>query len=145
MLSYIFSELHVIDMLLQPIQEREIREETITTKFLGNQISKLRVCLVKPPSRGNTIGNINEFVNTKHSDKIFEDRLLNEFWVKRGYAVNFMGSNNSEVCHPNALRLALFNYGHFSKQIAVLYKINAGDGPEWLASTHFGKLFLDRL
>ena len=105
------SELFIIDKGLQFVQQSQVRQEFMTAKLLRNESGQGGIGLVKPATRGDTVGDVHEPVRSVDIYKVFEKSGLEEIRVQLSHTVDLVRSNDCQISHAHHLGVRLLNNG----------------------------------
>jgi hypothetical protein len=115
-----FAELLVIGIVLDLVQKGKVLQEVIATKLRGNEFGQLRIGLVQPTARSDTVGDIGELVLTIDLDKVLENGCLDEVGVQFCYTVDLVRTNDGKESHADHLGVRFFNDRNTREHIAIL-------------------------
>ena len=75
---------------------------------------------MEPPSGGDAISHVCEFVGSIDLDKVFEDCRFDKVRMKLSYAIDLVASDGCKESHSHHLWLGFFDYRNTPEHVAVL-------------------------
>jgi len=114
------TELLVIGVGLNLVQEGKVLEEVVATKLGSDELGQLRVGLVQPAARSDTVGDVGEFVLTVNLDEVLEDGGLDQIRMQLGDTIDLVRAYNGKEGHADHLGVRLLDNGDTGEHVAIL-------------------------